>query len=62
MLHSVYNLLYEYLKHKIERRARVDSTPALYSGGPGFKSRPGDRLTEVIPGYPLDRLKDSTLH
>jgi hypothetical protein len=26
------------------RRGRVVSTPASYSGGPGFKSRPGDRL------------------
>jgi hypothetical protein len=30
--------------HKTERHGRVVSTPASYSGGPGFKSRPGDRL------------------
>jgi hypothetical protein len=28
-----------------ERRGRVVITPASYSGGPGFKSRPGDRLS-----------------
>jgi hypothetical protein len=28
-----------------EPRGRVINTPASYSGGPGFKSRPGDRLT-----------------
>jgi hypothetical protein len=28
-----------------ERRAPVGSTPASYSGGSGFKSRPGDRLS-----------------
>jgi hypothetical protein len=27
-----------------ECRCRVVKTPASYSGGPGFKSRPGDRL------------------
>jgi hypothetical protein len=27
-----------------ERRDRVVNTPASYSGGPGFKSLPGDRL------------------
>jgi hypothetical protein len=26
------------------RRGRVVNTPTLYSGGPGFKSQPGDRL------------------
>jgi hypothetical protein len=28
-----------------ERRGRVANTPASYPGGPGFKSRPGDRLS-----------------
>jgi len=28
-----------------ERRNRLVSTPALYSGGPGFKYRPGDHLS-----------------
>jgi hypothetical protein len=28
-----------------ERRGRVVSTPASHPGGPGFKSRPGDRLS-----------------
>jgi hypothetical protein len=30
---------------KIERRSREVNTPASYSGGPGIKSRPGDRLS-----------------
>jgi hypothetical protein len=29
---------------RTERLGRAVSTPASYSGGPGFKSRPGDRL------------------
>jgi hypothetical protein len=33
------------LHHITERRGRVVSTPASYSGGPGLKSRPGDRLS-----------------
>jgi hypothetical protein len=42
-----------------ERRGWVVNTPALYSGGPGFKSLPGDRLSwlrffvfffSVLPG------------
>jgi hypothetical protein len=28
-----------------ERRGRVVNTPASYSGGPGFKSQPGDQLS-----------------
>jgi hypothetical protein len=37
----------------IERRSRVVSTPASYSGGPEFKSRPGDRLSwQVFCGSP----------
>jgi hypothetical protein len=28
-----------------ERHGRVVNNPASYSGGPGFKSRPGDRLS-----------------
>jgi hypothetical protein len=28
-----------------ERRGRIISTPAAYSGGPRFKSRPGNRLS-----------------
>jgi hypothetical protein len=28
-----------------ERRGRVANTPASYVGDPGFKSRPGDRLS-----------------
>jgi hypothetical protein len=28
-----------------ERRGQVVHTPASYSGGPGFKSGPGDRLS-----------------
>jgi hypothetical protein len=30
-----------------ERRGRVVSTPAWYSGGPGFKSLRGDRLPRL---------------
>jgi hypothetical protein len=33
---------------KTERHCRVVSTPALYSGGPGFKSWSGDRLFWLI--------------
>jgi hypothetical protein len=29
----------------MERRDRVINTPASYLGVPGFKSRPGDRLS-----------------
>jgi hypothetical protein len=36
----------EIIKESVtERRDRVVNTPALYSGGHGFKSRPGDRLS-----------------
>jgi hypothetical protein len=28
-----------------DRHGRVINTPASYSGGPGFKSQPGDRLS-----------------
>jgi hypothetical protein len=30
-----------------DRRGRVVNTPAWYSGGPGFKSLPGDRLPRL---------------
>jgi hypothetical protein len=33
----------------IERRGRVVSTPASYSGVPGFTSRPGNRLSWLRP-------------
>jgi hypothetical protein len=37
-----------------EHCSRAVNTPASYSGGPGFKSRPGDRLSwlEVFRGFP----------
>jgi hypothetical protein len=35
-----------------KRRVRVVTTPALYSGGPGFKSQYGDWLTDVFRGFP----------
>jgi hypothetical protein len=38
-------LLNNVLLSCIERCGRVVSTPASYSGGPGFKSRPRDRLS-----------------
>jgi hypothetical protein len=38
------NELYEL---STESRGRLFSTPASYSGGPGFKSRPGDRLSRL---------------
>jgi hypothetical protein len=34
-----------------ESRGRVVNTPASYSGGPAFKSRFEDRLTDVIRGF-----------
>jgi hypothetical protein len=34
-----------FFKTHTERRGGKFNTPASYSGGPGFKSRPGDRLS-----------------
>jgi hypothetical protein len=33
--------------HPTERSGRVVNTPVLHSGGPGFKSRPGHRLSQI---------------
>jgi hypothetical protein len=43
MLSSRYGLSL-HLYHSTESRNRVIIIPTLYSGGPGIKSRPGDRL------------------
>jgi hypothetical protein len=40
------------LRHGIEGRSRVVNTHASYSGGPEFKSRLGDRLSEGFHGFP----------
>jgi hypothetical protein len=37
---------------RTERRGRVVNICALYSGGPGFRSRPGDRLPLGFCGFP----------
>jgi hypothetical protein len=39
---------------KVKRGDHVVNTPASQSGGPGFKSRPGDRLPllKVFRGFP----------
>jgi hypothetical protein len=43
--HSAIGLTYFLLTWSTERRGPVVSTPASYSWGHGFKSRPGDRLS-----------------
>jgi hypothetical protein len=35
------------------RRVARPNTTATYSGGPWFKSRPGDRLFLIFHGFPL---------
>jgi hypothetical protein len=46
-----------------KRRLRVVNIPASYSGGPGFKSRPRDRLSWVLSWFSSvpGKWRDSTL-
>jgi hypothetical protein len=52
--------------HVTERHGRVVSIPTSYSGGPGFKSRPGDRLPRLRFSWffsvPPGKFRDSTLN
>jgi hypothetical protein len=43
--HCRLNYVYFYVTSKVLNPGQVVSVPVLYSGGPGFKSRPGDRLS-----------------
>jgi hypothetical protein len=43
--HNSENAIDIMLQRATERRGRMVNTPASYSGFPGFKSRPGDRLS-----------------
>jgi hypothetical protein len=42
-----------------ERRGQAINTPASYSAGPGFKSRPG---FSVVSSVPPGKCRDSTLN
>lgn len=51
----------EPFKKVIERLDRMGSTPDFYSGGPGFKSQPGDRLSwPILTEVSLQCLHENT--
>jgi hypothetical protein len=56
---------YEEISIMTERRGRVVNTPSSYSRGPGFRYRPGDRLSWLrfssFFSVPEDKCWDSTL-
>jgi hypothetical protein len=45
VVHRTATVLLQTIPHYTERLDRVANTPTSHSGGPGFKSRPGDRLS-----------------
>jgi hypothetical protein len=57
---NVVNLVY--IDTAIERRGRVVFIPASYSGGPGFKFWPGDRLSwlRFVVGFLSDCDSENT--
>jgi hypothetical protein len=69
---NIFHIMYEeerLIKDRVinipttERRGRVGNTPASHSGGPGFKSRSGDRLFwyfSCFSSVPSDECRDTT--